>query len=281
MATSSENKLLYQIFDPTGNITALVESEVAIDRQPEVAASIMGRHPEVEQVGFVTLGTGGDARVRASLRMAGGEFCGNASMCAAAWQSLKSGHEPTREEKVWLRVSGAHEPVEVRLLQEEGNFHAGIHMPNVLGISQIRLSFDGESDSVTLVRMEGISHIVIEPASVFHTLLERRDNAARAVKTWCKELDADGLGLMFVGEQADPLCLDPLVFVRSGETLFWENSCASGSSAVGMYLAQKVGRPIDLLLKEPGGTLRVTSDPAAKVTWLYGSVVPASELLAL
>ena len=45
--------LQYSIFDPTGNITALVESPVPVERQPAVAAALMARHPEVEQVGFV------------------------------------------------------------------------------------------------------------------------------------------------------------------------------------------------------------------------------------
>ena len=79
------NGLKYSIWDPTGNITALVETQTSIDRQPEVAARIMDLHPEVEQVGFVS------KVLRPYLRMAGGEFCGNASMCAAAWLALGRG----------------------------------------------------------------------------------------------------------------------------------------------------------------------------------------------
>ena len=48
-------QIKYCIFDPTGNITALVESPVIIDRQPGVADGIMKKHPEVEQVGFISL----------------------------------------------------------------------------------------------------------------------------------------------------------------------------------------------------------------------------------
>ena len=39
------------IFDPTGNITALVESAVEPEAQPSAAARIMARFPAVEQVG--------------------------------------------------------------------------------------------------------------------------------------------------------------------------------------------------------------------------------------
>ena len=47
--------LRYSIWDPTGNITALVESAVAVGEQPAAAAALMERHPTVEQVGFVEL----------------------------------------------------------------------------------------------------------------------------------------------------------------------------------------------------------------------------------
>ncbi|MBO5502893.1 MAG: hypothetical protein J5969_00265, partial [Lachnospiraceae bacterium] len=67
------------ILDPTGNITALVEGDVPVSRQLETAARIMQLRPETEQVGFVKL-----SGEQIQLRMAGGEFCGNASMSAAA-----------------------------------------------------------------------------------------------------------------------------------------------------------------------------------------------------
>ncbi|MBO5556880.1 MAG: hypothetical protein J5927_06815, partial [Oscillospiraceae bacterium] len=77
------DSLQYTILDPTGNITALVESPVAVARQSAVAADLMARHPTVEQVGFVRFApaAGEKDAVQAALRMAGGEFCGNASMC--------------------------------------------------------------------------------------------------------------------------------------------------------------------------------------------------------
>ena len=81
-------ELRYSIFDPTGTITALVETAVEPVRRQEAAAVVMRLHPEVEQVGFVR-----DAASDGlpELNMAGGEFCGNASMCAAALFALQSG----------------------------------------------------------------------------------------------------------------------------------------------------------------------------------------------
>jgi diaminopimelate epimerase len=87
MKDGNTREIKYCIFDPTGNITALVETGVEEARQPEVASLIMSRHPDVEQIGFVCFSEqNGDADV--SLRMAGGEFCGNATMSAAALFAL-------------------------------------------------------------------------------------------------------------------------------------------------------------------------------------------------
>ena len=51
---SAVEPLGYAILDPTGNITALVETPVDPARQPETAAALMARHPQVEQVGFLS-----------------------------------------------------------------------------------------------------------------------------------------------------------------------------------------------------------------------------------
>ena len=66
--------------------------------------------------------------------------------------------------------------------------------------------------------------------------------------------------------------MTPLVYVPGSGTVFWENSCASGSAAVGMYFSAKSGERADLTLQEPAGDLQVLSDPAAGETWLSGTV---------
>lgn len=254
----------YSIFDPTGNITALVETPVPVPQQPETAAAVMRRHPEVEQVGFVRLGA------QPELRMAGGEFCGNASMSAAALQMMKS-EVPCGEAEVSLRVSGADEAVRVRLRRvSEADFAAGVCMPPARSISETAFAFGGKQALLPLVRMRGISHIVIDCGTPFFALLQDPKAAQEAVRTWCGLLRADGLGLMFLERDAQVTRLTPLVYVPVSNTLFWENACASGSSAVGMTLAQKRNAPVCLELCQPGGTLRVESDPKGD-TLLFGT----------
>ncbi len=345
----------YSILNPNGNITALVESQIPQEMQPEIAGRIMDLHPNVEQVGFVSfrdeeplhsgdrLPDGIQVRlpdgdrlpngIQVRLRMAGGEFCGNASLSAAAlylhrMESAGSDAIPDTvklsgvsglaadgsvsggcEKNVLLSVSGFSGTVEVKLQAEEsGRFVGAVAMPPAIGISRRGFVFDTIKDTLPLVQMEGISHIMIEPESAFFSLTERKDAAEEAVKRWCSDLGADCLGLMFLkscsGEdnrltgqkynhtdQNYSLCakndnlnalnhslcaknysLTPLVYVPGSSTVFWENSCASGSAAAAMYLADAAGGQFSCVFFEPGGQLRAESDPGNGKTLLYGSV---------
>ena len=162
--------LRYSIFDPTGNITALVESEVPVEEQPGTAAAIMAAQPSVEQVGFVSFSEG-----LPSLRMAGGEFCGNASMSAAALYLLRTGQE---DGSVSLLVSGAAEPVELLLRRESPDgFSAGVHMPPALGVEEKEFALGGLSGRLPLARMQGISHVIIPGDSPFSALRLDREAA--------------------------------------------------------------------------------------------------------
>ena len=70
------NDISYQIYNPGGNITALVEGcEYSSDEKKELNQMIMAKNPNVEQVGFLSTKEN-------RLEMAGGEFCLNATRCA-------------------------------------------------------------------------------------------------------------------------------------------------------------------------------------------------------
>ena len=271
--------LEYRVFDPTGNITALVETQVDPADQPAAASWIMAQNPEVEQVGFVTFAAAGAgapvADVPVSLRMAGGEFCGNATMCSAALYMIVN--DMPGEANVKVRVSGTKEPLDVRLVRRDAvSFDAAVTMPPAVGIDELKLS-DGMlpgNDVLRLpvVRMEGIAHVIIEPDSGFFGLKDDSALAETLLRGWCGVLGAECLGMMFLDEGKGVRALTPLVYVPGADTMFWENSCASGSAAAGMYLAAKEGKPVDVTFIEPAGSLRVTSDPDIGRTVLYGSL---------
>ncbi|MBR3226409.1 MAG: hypothetical protein IKF78_13910 [Atopobiaceae bacterium] len=268
----------YHIFDPTGNITALVSDSVSPESQPRIAARIMELHPEVEQVGFVrSPGTspsdsspGTDADL--SLRMAGGEFCGNATMCAAVYYAMRQNVCPS---SVSLIVSGATSPLEVLLHEtDEGLYATSVHMPPVLEIKTIRLTHGNSQDMLPIVCMEGISHVVICKDSPLFELLHNRNDAEHAVRAWCEQVGAEGLGIQFLVATSGAHLLTPLVYVPASNTTYWENSCASGSAAVAAYLGMQAQTPVDVTLREPGGTIRVLADYPANSIELHGHVRP-------
>ncbi|MBQ9663689.1 MAG: hypothetical protein IJV40_11120 [Oscillospiraceae bacterium] len=232
----------YTLLDPTGNITLLVETPVPEASQPLVAKTLMALEPETEQVGFVSYERG-----EHRLRMAGGEFCGNASMSAAALQLLREGRT---EGIVALRVSGAPEPVTVVLKARGENAWSGtVTMPRPLSVGKEHFP-DGRA--LPVVRFPGIAHVILE---------ENPDlkQAEQLAPVWCRELGAEALGLMFLDREKKEL--KPLVYVPEAETLFWESSCASGTTAVGAYFAAASGEKVCLPLTQPGGTLEIAAEP--------------------
>ena len=260
--------------DPAGNRTAIVRYGVPKAERAKVAAAIMADPTlKAEQVGFETRPRYGDCIGR--LEMAGGEFCGNATMCSAALYMIVN--DMPGEANVKVRVSGTKEPLDVRLVRRDAvSFDASVTMPPAVGIDELKLS-DGMlpgNDVLRLpvVRMEGIAHVIIEPDSGFFGLKDDSALAETLLRGWCGVLGAECLGMMFLDEGKGVRALTPLVYVPGADTMFWENSCASGSAAAGMYLAAKEGKPVDVTFSEPAGSLRVTSDPDIGRTVLYGSL---------
>ena len=210
-------EICYSILDPTGNITALVESPVERAQYQTAAAVIMRLHPEVEQVGFL-LPIGMDGLP--ALQMAGGEFCGNATMCAAALLRLRG----LSGDRVSLHVSGAAQPLEVCLHQTgDGAFSAELQMPQAREITEREFAFENLRGTLPLVCMEGISHIVIESGSAFFKLRDNRPQAEQAVRSFCAKLGADGLGLLFLEGEGSERRMTPLVYIPGSDTIFWED----------------------------------------------------------
>lgn len=235
----SHAEIEYCVLDPTGNITILVTTPVPVELQPRIAAELMRIIPESEQVGFLTH----DDSCNIALRMAGGEFCGNASMSAAVYAADKAG---AVKSEVVLRVSGSEEPIRAEVEKmSDGSWTGTVNMPRPAKIERVVLPGAG---SVPVVCFEGIHHVILE-----EKIEEAR--AEEYARMWCRELAADAIGLMFL-DRANAK-LTPLVYVPSADTICWENSCASGTTAAVAYLASESGAPVRMTLSQPGGGLTV------------------------
>ena len=241
--------------NPSGNRTILVESPAAKKDYPFIAETLMKTEPTAEQVGFVDFADGGSYK----LRMAGGEFCGNASMCAGVL-AVKRG---LAKGEVSLSVSGATGPVSVKVSKNKGL----VTMPGKAKVSERKLSFGGKEYRFPTVKLPGITHVIIPPKSFAKTL------AKKAAPVWCEELKAKSLGLLFVNKDFSEMT--PFVYVPSPMTAVWENSCGSGSVAVAAYLSEMDSKKKVWSFKEPGGVITVRKKGEAFL--LEGTVILEKE----
>ena len=226
----------YVLCDPTGNITVLVLTPVPIDRQADIAARIMspGGVP-CEQVGYLTLPPAGPA----SLRMMGGEFCGNATMSAASYIALTNGAKPGDSLTVPITVSGAQGVLDCAVTVNDGYCTGSVSMPRVTGVT--------EKGGVTRVDMDGITHFVIRSALP-------DDEAVSLLRRLSSSVATDAVGLL----QWDGTFMKPLVYVRATDTRVWENGCGSGSACLGACLAYLEGVNERVTrVAQPGGVITV------------------------
>ncbi|WP_312939891.1 hypothetical protein [Oscillibacter sp.] len=236
-------KLDYTIWDPTKNITLLVSTPVPRAMQPEVAARLMSMRPQVEQVGFIEPASLPGAVLR--LQMMGGEFCGNASMSAAAYAANRDGLNTS---EVPLEVSGHEGLLTCRLDRREDGVWGTVNMPLPVEITTVELP---GGLSVPAVVFDGIVHCVVPAGSL------SREAAESAIRPLCAALDADACGIMLYNR--DTSSITPLVYVRSTDTAVWESGCGSGSAAVGSYLASQAAEDVTVNLHQPGGTITVSA----------------------
>lgn len=249
----------YYLCNPTGNITALVRTPVAADYRKRIAGLIMKSEPSTEQVGFVR---------GCNLDMAGGEFCGNATLSAAALCCLENGID---DAEIIMTVSGAKEPVNTHIKKTGTNNYSGdVTMPRPLGITETELDLSGKKITAPLVNFDGISHIILtQPAD--------KTECEKEIVKKCEELGAGCLGIMMIENEK----LTPLVYVPSPETLVWESSCASGTTAAGIYLATQNGGSFSGEFTEPGGKLKISVSKGSDAKFtavLSGNVIISEEL---
>jgi len=254
----------YSLFNPTGNITALVETPVEVKDQPKYAEEILAKEPMCEQVGYLSRG---NEEADIVLRMAGGEFCGNATMSAAAFYCIRENlHVNTKRTVKVLVLENGLVPVEVEVKAE--SVAGKISMPKPLEIKEVSLEYENREYVFPIVVFGGISHLITEES------MPDRD-AETAVKKWADDLKVKGLGIMFLDREREEI--RPLVYVKEPETLYWESSCGSGTTAVGAYLFTKEKKTGEYRFKEPGGELSITLSKEGE--YLLGGEVRQGVLL--
>ena len=150
-------KLHYYLFDPTGNITALIISPAEKHLRQGAAKRVMENEPTCEQAGFVYL----NEKNEPCLDMAGDEFCANASMSAAALRLIKYGKNKKKTQTISLKVSGQSAPVNVTVQRKsENDFLCEIRLSQPKNITEKRFCFNSRVFTFPTVEFDGITHII-------------------------------------------------------------------------------------------------------------------------
>ena len=228
----------YSIFRPAGNNTAFV---YGLDYTPEqkkcINDAIMEKHPNVEQVGFIGLGG------KPELQMAGGEFCGNATRSAAS----------------------------VYLEHKEGNLQMIVNSKDLINAGvykdgkawcEIPL-YHGENvvvekePGIFIVKMNGMVSIVLKER-IAKPYLEKKEKLKEYGMEFIKKYNleySEAVGIMFCEEENGVFKINPVVWVRAINTLFYETACGSGTTAVCMVEAflNKKSETRDIL--QPSGLI--------------------------
>ena len=239
---TSKRKIIYSIYSPGGNDTALVHKLVSDGQlRKKINSKIMEKYKNVEQVGFVGL-----HNKTIELIMAGGEFCANATRCAT-FMCLQ-GKYGTKQ----IRVSGTSKLLNAGI---DKNRNVWAEMPINSDPKNIRIL-----DNFSLVDMDGISHVVIRQSNI----LQKQQTILKGKKILEKLgllQSSKAAGVMFVRKVEGLLFIYPVVWVRDIQTLFYETACGSGSTAVAMLRAyEKQSSVREKIFQPSGGFIEVEVD---------------------
>lgn len=242
-------KIDYILADPSGNKTILVLTAVPKGEHSTLAAQLLALPGmDAEQVGYVSRLEGGTLRVD----MMGGEFCGNASRAAAAYALACGGKE---EGVVGVSCSGCDDVLPVKVSRTgDGEYQAFIEMPYPDDVSALLVDVGGMPLRFFRVDLPGITHFVHFVDS-FQDL--RKEVYWQALKDYVDGEDFPAYGLILCDAKKKEMV--PAVYVRKTDTLYWENSCGSGSAAVAAALACTSRKKVAAYMKQPGGTIAIAA----------------------
>lgn len=195
----------YIIYNPAGNITALViGDDYNLKQRKQINDAIMKKELDVEQVGFLS-------KEKLSLTMAGGEFCGNATRCAAYYYIKK-------QETIELDIDN----YKIKAGMDE-NKNIWCEIP-IEGYQILKLNED-----IYKVILKGITILVINN---FKEDTDLKEQAKKLIEDY--NIDDKAIGVMFIDKTNQYIKMYPIVWVKNINTLFCENACGSGTIAVTM-----------------------------------------------
>lgn len=129
------------------------------------------------------------------------------------------------------KVSGTNQILKCGI-RKNGTAFAQIPIKNDLS------SFKQISKNIFQIELDGITHLVIEQDKKL-TADKAKAQGNKILEKYKLKEKYPACGIMFISEQKGKIKLNPVVYVKSINTLFYETACGSGTTAVGIYLLLK------------------------------------------
>lgn len=272
-------KLHFVKVNPVENMTIFVLDQIPRSEYINISNKLMDySNIHAEQVGFIEY-----SRDKTSIRlqMMGGEFCGNATRSLAAFM-VHSDYPQIKKDNnkyiIALEVSGMDQLIncEVEKLQGNNKYLSKIEMPVPLSIKEIEVDYNGKLLKTIRVDLPGISHFVVDKKKI-----DDKDDFYQIIKETMNKEQYDAFGVMYYDFKEN--FMEPLVYVKPTNSLFWERSCGSGTCALGCALAFIEEKNISTDVIQPGGNLKVSveyTDGNINKLYLNGEVEIVSEGIA-
>lgn len=233
---------------PAQNTTVLVTSYCPKGYYLKIAEKAMSyEFLHAEQVGFIVPPSKKESIL--GLEMAGGEFCGNATLSVAAYAILKGLAD---EEIFSIDVSGTTLPIRCKAKKiNDYCYDASCVMPPAKRNQELKITLKNKTIIGQVIELDGISHFVFP---------EQKDSIEHLdILTALKQVvETDAIGVIpFKTLENGTYKIKPFVHVRKVNTNVFERGCGSGSLALGMYLNKVTGISKKIVVLQPGGAIGV------------------------
>lgn len=238
-------KTNYVISAAGGNntIIRIIDSVLTREKYEEIGSHLLHQTERrgVEQVGFLIPSIN-------HFEMSGGEFCGNAARSAAYLFSKISGMSEFE-----FTMSGFDGKIKAKVTFDQSDSTLAIVSCHFIGMKANIVNKKVCSKDVTVVDLGGIVHCVIHEAFPKDSYKE----AHTKITTELNLRDRLAIGVLWLNKTENGMKMDPVVWVKSIDTFFYETSCGSGSIAAAMAtneteIIQTTGQPIHVEILDDG-----------------------------
>ena len=230
-----KDNIMYKVFIPGGNNTAFVMgTDYTLEQRSMINDRIMNADSSIEQVGFL-----GDNN-NPELVMAGGEFCGNATRSAVFY------YLDGQDGKMTLKVN------------QKDYIEAGVK--DKMAWCEIPLIQNGNivekiQEGMYKVNMKGMTSIVISEEDA-KKYLNKKENIKEETMMLIKKLNlenSEAVGVMYLESVDNKLKINPVVWVKEINTLFYETACGSGTTATAIVKSYLEGNDVSVDILQPSG----------------------------